>query len=173
MNTSSYLAQSEFLWAALNNCVDPESIGEQQLEVLADLTCRLMARGMARKSDSISSPGAAKQLVKTWIGLEKHEVFGALYLDSQNRLIDMCIHFYGTINSAVVHPRIIVDQALKLNCAAVVFCHNHPSGVAEPSSADRRITEKLVQVLSAIDVQVLDHLVVGEEVSSFAELGLL
>ncbi|EGG99083.1 DNA repair protein RadC [gamma proteobacterium IMCC2047] len=97
-----------------------------------------------------------------------------MYLDSQHRLIRYQPHFYGTIDSASVYPRELVKSAIEYNAAAVILAHNHPSGVAEPSQADRQITEQVRKAMSLIGVRVLDHMVVGDsEVVSFAERGWL
>jgi DNA repair protein RadC len=95
-------------------------------------------------------------------------------MDNQHRLIKYEELFFGTIDGASVHPREVVKHALKHNAAAVIFAHNHPSGVAEPSQADQRITDRLKSALLLVDVRVLDHMIVGDrEVLSFAEKGLL
>ena len=104
----------------------------------------------------------------------KAEVFGCLFLDNQHRVIDVGELFQGTIDGASVHPRVVVQQALALNAAAIVFFHNHPSGVAEPSHADEAITKRLKDALALVDIRVLDHFVVtAGECVSFAERGLL
>jgi len=105
---------------------------------------------------------------------KKHEVFSALFLDNKHRLIQFSEIFRGTIDGCSVHPREVVRLSLQCNAAAVIFAHNHPSGVAEPSQADVRITDKLKQSLDLIDVRMLDHYVIGgTEVVSFAERGFL
>jgi DNA repair protein RadC len=97
-----------------------------------------------------------------------------LFLDNRHRVIDYRELFRGTIDGASVHPREVVRSALDLNAAAVIFAHNHPSGVAEPSQSDLRITQRLKDALALIDVRVLDHLIIGEgEGTSLAERGLL
>jgi DNA repair protein RadC len=96
-----------------------------------------------------------------------------LFLDNRNRVITFEKMFYGTIDGASVYPREVVRMALKTNAAAVIFAHNHPSGVAEPSQADEQITQRLKEALALVDIRVLDHLIVGDEVVSFAERGLL
>ena len=103
----------------------------------------------------------------------RNEVFGSLFLDNRHRIIAVRELFQGTIDGASVHPRVVVQQALEVNAAAMVFFHNHPSGVAEPSRADEVITRRLKEALALVDVRVLDHFVVsaGESVS-FAERGL-
>ncbi len=104
----------------------------------------------------------------------RQEVLGALFLDAQHRLIAWEKLFFGTIDGASVHPREVVQRALHHNAAALIFAHNHPSGVAEPSEADRQITRRLQDALALIDVRVLDHLVVGAGYSvSLAERGHL
>jgi DNA repair protein RadC len=101
-------------------------------------------------------------------------VFGALFLDNRHRVLEVAEMFQGTIDGASVHPRVVVQRALEVNAAAIVFFHNHPSGVAEPSHADEALTRRLREALALVDVRVLDHFVVaaGESVS-FAERGLL
>ncbi|WP_127958521.1 RadC family protein [Serratia microhaemolytica] len=106
-------------------------------------------------------------------GLER-EIFFVMYLDNQHRLIAGETVFTGTLNSVNVYPREIVKQVLFYNAGAVIFAHNHPSGVAEPSQADRQVTDRLKQALSLIDVPVLDHMVIGHgQIVSFADQGLL
>jgi DNA repair protein RadC len=102
------------------------------------------------------------------------EVFCVLFLTNRHRVIAFTEMFQGTIDGATVHPREVVKQALRLNAAAVILAHNHPSGVAEPSRADEAITRRLKEALALVDVRVLDHLIVGgSEITSFAERGLL
>ena len=103
----------------------------------------------------------------------EREVFCVLLLDSQHRLIEYRELFFGTIDATAVYPREVVKLVLEHNAAAVIFAHNHPSGVAEPSTADKNITQKLTTALAVIDVRVLDHIVVGETQVSFAERGLI
>ena len=103
-----------------------------------------------------------------------HEVFVALFLDAQNRVIEIEELFRGTLTQTSVYPREVVKRALHFNCGAVIFAHNHPSGIAEPSHADETLTQALKQALALIDVRVLDHFIVaGSGVLSFAERGLL
>jgi DNA repair protein RadC len=103
----------------------------------------------------------------------EHEVFVCLFLDNQHRVIACDELFRGTIDGASVYPREVVKAALQYNAAALIMAHNHPSGISDPSQADRVITEKLKEALALIDVRVLDHFIVGENVYSFAEHGLL
>lgn len=124
-------------------------------------------------SPSLTSPQASKDYVKLQLARYEHEVFACLWMDNRNRVIDFNKLFRGTIDGASVYPREVVKAALKHNAAAVILVHNHPSGVAEPSQADEQITKRLKDALALIDVRVLDHLVVGDDVISFAERGLL
>jgi DNA repair protein RadC len=101
------------------------------------------------------------------------EVFAALWLDNQHRVLEFEELARGTIDGASVYPREVVKHALKVGAAAAIFAHNHPSGVAEPSAADRALTERLRAALALVDIRVLDHFVVGEKVVSFAERGWL
>jgi DNA repair protein RadC len=144
-----------------------------QLQAALELTERYLHAGFAR-GDAISDPGVTRRYLKSKLRGYTREVFACMYLDNQHRLIRYEELFFGTIDGASVHPREVVKRVLKHNAAAVIFAHNHPSGVAEPSQADRRITDRLKSALLLVDVRVLDHMIVGdEEVLSFAERGLL
>lgn len=125
------------------------------------------------RGEPLTSPAnTRKYLQLKFAGLE-HEVFAVLFLDQRHRVICFEEMFRGTIDGASVYPREVVKAALKHNAAAVIFAHNHPSGVAEPSQADQNITRRLQDALALVDIRVLDHFVVGAEVVSFAERGLL
>ena len=124
-------------------------------------------------SPSMTSPQASKDFVKLQLATYEHEVFACLFMDNRNRVIAFVELFRGTIDGASVYPREVVKACLSHNAAAVIFAHNHPSGVSEPSLADKSITKRLNDALALIDVRVLDHLIVGDEVTSFAERGLL
>ena len=104
---------------------------------------------------------------------QPHEVFAVLFLDNRHRLIAYEEFFFGTIDGASVYPRQVVRRALFHNAAAVILAHNHPSGVAESSQADRCITRRLQEALAMVDVRTLDHFVIGDEATSFAERGWL
>lgn len=127
-----------------------------------------------RRGKVISDPHAAREYVAVRLAELEHEVFACLFLDNRHRVLAWEELFRGSIAGASVHPREIVKATLSINAAAVIFAHNHPSGVAEPSTADQNITRRLKEALDLIDVRVLDHLVVGgSDVVSFAERGLL
>lgn len=118
--------------------------------------------------DSLSSPGLMKNISRLKIGDLEHEVFACIWLDAQNRLIEFEIMFRGTLTQTSVYPREVVKAALKINAAAVVFTHNHPSGIEEPSAADMTLTTRLRTALELVDVKVLDHIIVGNSALSFA-----
>jgi DNA repair protein RadC len=159
--TTSFVAESN---GAYQNVSDEVVIAE---------ALRILSRQMLH-TDVLSNPRVTRQyLAMRFAGLE-HEVFACLYLNNRNRVVACEELFRGTIDGASVHPREVVKRALLHNAAAVVFAHNHPSGIAEPSQADELITRRLREALALVDIRVLDHFVVGGEVAeSFAERGLL
>jgi len=143
------------------------------LKASQELSIRYM-QSAAKRGNVITDPNMTRRYLCAKLRHQEREVFACLYLDNQHRLISYEELFLGTIDSASIHPREVVKRVLFHNAAATIFAHNHPSGVAEPSSADKRITERLQSALMLIDVRVLDHMVVGDvEVVSFAERGLL
>jgi DNA repair protein RadC len=124
--------------------------------------------------DVLTSPEATRQYLKSRLRGYPHEVFACLFLDNRHRVIQYKEIFRGTIDGASVHPREVAREALHWNAAAVIFAHNHPSGVAEPSQADLHITQRLKETLELVEVRVLDHIIIGEgDGTSFAERGLL
>jgi DNA repair protein RadC len=128
----------------------------------------------ASRGPALSSPTEVRAFLRGQLGSLAHEVFAVLFLDNRHRLLAMRQLFRGTIDGASVYPREVVHEALLVRAAAVVFCHNHPSGVAEPSQADELITRRLKDALALIDIRVLDHLIVaGEHCTSLAERGAL
>ncbi len=137
-------------------------------------TAEAILRARCDRGETLSSPAIVRQWLVTRLSTLEHEIFGCLFLDTRHRVIGFEEMFRGTIDSASVHAREVVKQALAVNAAAVIFTHNHPSGVPEPSDADRRLTRRLTDALALVDVRVLDHFVVGgAETVSFAERGLL
>jgi DNA repair protein RadC len=144
-----------------------------QLQAVLEMSRRYLNEHIADR-DVLTSPEATRQYLKMRLRGLRHEVFACLFLDNRHRVIDYRELFRGTIDGASVHPREVVQEALRHNAAAVIFAHNHPSGVAEPSQSDLRITQRLKDALALVDVRVLDHVIVGEgEGTSFAERGLL
>lgn len=144
-----------------------------QLQAVLELARRSL-REDVRRDTALSSPGAVRDYLRLTLARREHEVFVALFLDAQNRLLVAEELFRGTLTQTSVYPREVVKRALALNAAAVIFAHNHPSGVAEPSRSDEMLTASLRQALALVDVRVLDHLrVAGPAMVSFAERGLL
>ncbi len=139
--------------------------------------CELAARAITeelRHRECLTSPGAVRDLLKLKLAGLPHEVFVCIQLDAQHRVIAVEELFRGTLTQTSVYPREVVKAALKANAAAVIFAHNHPSGVAQPSQADELLTRNLREALSLVDVKVLDHFIVaGTSCLSFAERGLL
>ena len=143
-----------------------------QLQAVLEMARRHLFENIQR-GDALCSPDETRQYLTAQLQSYPHEVFACLFLDNRNRVISFDKMFYGTIDGASVYPREVVRVALKKNAAAVIFAHNHPSGVAEPSRSDEQITKRLKQALELVDIRVLDHMVVGDTVVSFAERGLL
>jgi DNA repair protein RadC len=142
-----------------------------QLQAVIEMARRQLSETLLR-GEPLASPQAATAYLSAQLRDREHEVFGVVFLDSQHRVLAYEELARGTIDGATVYPREVVKAALRRNAAAVIFAHNHPSGIAEPSAADRALTERLRQALGTIDVRVLDHLVVGDGASvSFAERG--
>jgi DNA repair protein RadC len=128
----------------------------------------------AREAETLGSPHAVRRYLRYTLAERAHEVFAAVWLDSQHRVLEFQELFAGTLTQTSVYPREVVKHALARNAAAVIFAHNHPSGVAEPSQSDRILTETLKRALELVDVKVLDHFVIGRDAAtSFAERGLL
>ncbi|EPJ5824421.1 DNA repair protein RadC [Pseudomonas aeruginosa] len=135
---------------------------------------RLVIDQKMQRGTSFTSPAAVKEYLLAKLAGFEHEVFSVLFLDTQHRLIEYREMFHGTIDSAEVHPREVVKEALRLNAAALVISHNHPSGNPEPSAADRALTRRLKDALGLVGVRVLDHVIVaGSTTASFAERGLI
>ena len=145
-----------------------------QLQAVLEMSRRALVEGM-KQNDAMSTPGAVRDYLRLHLAGLGHEVFFALWLDAQNRLIAAEELFRGTLTQTSVYPREVVKKALQQNAAAVVLAHNHPSGVSESSSADEFLTRELKQALALVDVRVLDHFIVAGQSQplSFAERGLL
>lgn len=135
---------------------------------------RIMQRRMSYKTmgDPFESVQQAKDYIRLKLAEREHEVFACFFLDTKHRLIKYVEMFNGTIDKASVFPREVVKEALRLNSSAVIFAHNHPSGMPDPSQSDIHLTRHLTDALALVDVRVLDHIIVGGyDVSSLAELG--
>lgn len=144
-----------------------------QLKASFELARRALAQNLGER-DVLSSPGAVRHWLQLHLATQPHEIFMALWLDSQNRLLASEELFHGSLSQTSVYPREVVKSALAHNAAAVILAHNHPSGVAEPSHADDLLTRSLKTSLAMVDVKLLDHFIVaGNTTLSFAEKGLL
>lgn len=142
-------------------------------EILAQAR-RIAEERLSTRSALLSCPELTKSYLIAMLAAYEHEVFACIFLDNRHRVITYEEMFRGTIDGSTVHPREVVKAALRVNAAAVILAHNHPSGVPEPSQADLHLTRRLREALGLVDVRVLDHIVVGiPEAVSFAERGLL
>ena len=144
-----------------------------KLQVAKELVRRSLVEAM-RQRDVLSSPASVRDYLRMTLASRDYEVFMVLFLDAQHRVIEPEEMFRGTLTQTSVYPREVVKRSLVNNAAAVIFAHNHPSGVAQPSHADELLTRSLKEALALVDVKVLDHFVVaGNAVMSFSERGLL
>lgn len=134
---------------------------------------RILERAIQETGEVYSSPDMVKRYLQTKLAAQQREVFACLWLDNKHQFLAYEELFQGTIDGASVYPREVVKAALHHNAAAVILCHNHPSGISEPSEADKRITRRLADALALIDIRVLDHVIVGTSAYSFAEHGLI
>ncbi|WP_215848148.1 RadC family protein [Candidatus Pantoea bituminis] len=144
-----------------------------QLHAIAELAKRFFASQLAREN-AMENPQVTRHYLQSLLAHQEREIFMALFLDNQHRVLLAQKMFSGSINSVEVHPREIVREALKVNAAALILAHNHPSGMSEPSKADREITHKVSEACGLLNIRLLDHLVIGHgEYVSFAERGWL
>ena len=144
-----------------------------QVQAATEMARRALHEKISR-GNVLNSPTAVRDYLRLKMQSLPHEVFMALFLDAQNRVITIEELFRGTLTQTSVYPREVVKRALHHNAGAVILAHNHPSGVAEPSHADETLTQALRQALALVDIRVLDHFIVaGSGVLSFAERGLL
>lgn len=144
-----------------------------QLQASLEMSKRFFHDEM-REQSPLTSPNATKQFLKHALSGKKQEVFACLYLDNQHQILAFEELFQGTLNAATVYPREVVRHVIDKGAAAVIICHNHPSGSKVASDADIQLTKRLIAALELIDVRVLDHMIVaGNDIVSFAEQGLL
>lgn len=149
MKLTTYLAKAKNI---------PVHVAEQSImEAASEIMYRALARG-----DALTDPSSAARYFGARLRRSEHEVFAVLFLDTRHRVIEYQEMFRGTIDGAEVHPREIVKEALKLNAAAIMVAHNHPSGHTEPSAADRAVTARLKQALTLVDIRLLDHFIIGD-----------
>jgi len=143
-----------------------------QLQACLEMSKRYLAEQLIQQGSALTSSQATRDYLTSELRHETREVFAVLFLDNQHQVLKFERLFFGTLNAATVYPRVVVEQAIKHHAAAVILAHNHPSGVAEASIADKHITQKLEQALQLIDVRVLDHMIIaGHQCYSFAEHG--
>ncbi|ROT98897.1 JAB domain-containing protein [Marinobacter sp. R17] len=166
----------ELMTASANRFCQIRGLGTAkyaQVQAAMEMARRVLDAPL-HQGDPLRSPEDTRRYLSSRLGHYPHEVFAGLFLDNRHRIIRYEELFRGTIDGAAVYPREVVRQALDHNAAAVIFAHNHPSGVAEPSQADISLTRRLSDALQLLDIRVLDHMVVGHgEVVSLAERGLL
>ncbi len=144
-----------------------------QLQAVMEIARRHLGEHLAERA-ALRDPADARKFLQAQLRDLDHEVFAGLFLDSQHRVLAFDVLARGTIDGASVYPREVVKRALRHNAAAMILAHNHPSGIAEPSAADRSLTTRLRDALALVDIRVLDHFVVGDrEPVSFAERGWL
>ncbi len=143
-----------------------------QLQAVLEMAKRHF-KEILQRGNALTSPEITKAYLSAHLRGYTYEVFACLFLDNQHRVIQLDELFKGTIDGTSVYPREVVKQALYYNAAAVIFAHNHPSGITQPSQADKQITEKLRQALALFDIRVLDHFIIGDgEPYSFLEHGI-
>jgi DNA repair protein RadC len=144
-----------------------------QLQAVMEMARRHMSENL-RRSSALTNPAQVRSYIKALLRHEPHEVFGCLFLDSKNRVQAFEALFHGSINMAYVHARQLVKRALAHNSAGLILCHNHPSGVCDPSPADIELTRKLKKALEMVDVVVIDHVIIGDgDPFSMVEHGLM
>ncbi|HEY3590324.1 MAG TPA: DNA repair protein RadC [Buttiauxella sp.] len=163
------------LLASESDLIQMEGIGiakYAQLKGIAELARRFFNIRLMMLEDPLSSPDATREFLQSQLANEEREIFMVIFLDNQNRVLKHSRLFSGTLSHVEVHPREIVREAIKVNAAALILAHNHPSGSAQPSKADRIITERVIKCCNFMEISVLDHLIVGKgEMVSFAEHG--
>ena len=150
-----------------------ETFREADGNAVLDKARAIISQRYRAGAPALTSPARTAEFLRIKLGALDYEVFGFLALDSRHRLIEYVELFRGTIDGASVHPREVVKKALELNAAALILTHNHPSSNSEPSRADELITTRLRDALALVDIRVIDHLIVGEKVTSLAERGLV
>ena len=144
-----------------------------QLQAVLEMARRTLGESL-ELGNAMNSPHVVRDFLRLQLASKQHEVFLGIFLDAKNRMISAEELFCGTLTQASVYPREVIKRALHHNAAAMIFAHNHPSGIAEPSNADKILTQTLIKALELIDIKVLDHFIIGKnEITSFAEHHLL
>jgi DNA repair protein RadC len=174
MNPKQYeFPLSESLTAEADRSAVREQEQKAREQSTIDRALEILAK-RHRRGATLTDPATVKDFLRVKLGEQQNEVFGCIFLDNRHRIIAVDDMFFGTIDGASVHPRVVAQRALTVNAAAVIAYHNHPSGVSDPSQSDIRITQRIKETLNLVDVRLLDHLVVCVgECASFAESGLL
>lgn len=150
--------------------IAPDGISENKILGWAEAILESRFRG----SNYLTSPSCVRNYLRVLLAAQERELFAIILLDSQHGVIDFSVLFHGTIDRASIYPREIVKESLLKNASSIILVHNHPSGVATPSEADKCITEKIIAAAELVDISVLDHLIVGgSDIVSFAERGLI
>jgi DNA repair protein RadC len=153
--------------------LSPSGLNAQEKQSVVTLATKVLALKF-RTGCVLRSPEETRTFLRLRLAERRNEVFGCIFLSTRHRIIAVSELFQGTIDGASVYPRVVVQKAIENNAGSVIFFHNHPSSVAEPSHADELITRRLKDALALIDVRVLDHFVVSAgETVSFAQSGLL
>lgn len=156
-----------------NVCSAADAVQANEDQVIAR-AMELLDQRLFRPGPMLGSPTDVRRYLKLKLADAANEVFAAVFLDAQNRVLAYEQLFQGSVDTVNVHPRVVLQRALAHNASGLILCHNHPSGHAEPSTADKSLTERLKGVLSYVDIRVLDHFIIGQgEPFSFAEAGLL
>ena len=155
----------------------PESltlIAAQHEDWIVQQAITLLEKRVFKSGAALSSPAAVRDYLRLKLVAEPNEVFAVVFLDSQHQVLAYEPLFKGSVDQTSVYPRVVVQRALALNASALILAHQHPSGVTEPSFADRSLTERLKAALAMVDIRVLDHFIIGKGTPySFAEAGLL
>lgn len=166
----THSASIQQTWQVKDSRGQSYQINKEQLIAAAQDCIR---EQLKNDQSALTNAEQSKQLIQVLIAPYEYEVFMALWLDTKHRLIHHEIMFRGTVDATGVYAREVVKAGLAHNAVAVIFAHNHPSGITEPSSADIAITRKLKEALALVDIRVLDHLIAGEDVTAMSELGLV
>lgn len=153
-------------------CVQADKTASEDKAI--EKALKILESRLRKPGSALTSPETTKTYLRFKLAELEHEVFSVIFLNNQHQVIEYRELFRGTIDGASVYPREVLKACLQLNAAAVIFAHNHPSGINEPSSADRNITDKLKAALNMVDIRTLDHLIIGSgDPYSFAEHGLI
>jgi len=162
-------------FAVNDSCLESLSdISVQNEDWIVQQAIVLLERRVFKAGPRLERPAAVRDYLRLKLVAEPNEIFVVVFMNSMHDVLAVEPMFHGTINATSVYPRVVLQRALQLNAAAVIFAHQHPSGTTEPSNADRLLTEQLKTALALIDVRVLDHFVIGQGAPySFAESGLL